>query len=220
MKKIVVFFLVLALFPQGVFADETITSTALCNALTSVGTAANEAVAQPFTPSIHGEIAALSFNISKNNTPVDNARWGIQADSAGSPSGVYLGSVDIAPAAIAAYPTYTTFTDQALSATVEVFSGTQYWVVFSRTGAMHASDNYDDCGDAAGSGKKHYTTGAWSAVAETLRFSLTIAETPLPETSSTSTPDQVQQNVFQGWLVFFLTFVFIVWFFRRPYDTY
>lgn len=91
-------------------------------------------VGQPFIADGSTPSVVLRYGSAISGTPSDHLRVGIQADSAGSPSGTFLDSTTIDPTSSAV--TYTSALNASLTA------GSTYWVVFERTGGLDAANFY------------------------------------------------------------------------------
>jgi len=180
--------------------------------------------AQAFTPGIN--VSALSFYgfYAKEGTGyTGNAILAVQGDIAGHPSGVDLGTASIA--AVSSFPTDNSTECSGTQAavlsattTVSLAAGTTYWIIVrSDTADTSGSQVPYQCGTTySPEALSQLGMGSWSAVFSPWGFSGTIflTEGPAPEPTggvATSSVDQTQQNVWEGWWTFFAMLVFVVW---------
>jgi len=108
-------------------------------------------------------ITSVKVFLKKTGAPADNVVVGIQADSAGLPSGTYLSSASLASGSITVdYVEYTFTFSQALTA------NTTYWLVVSRSGALSDGDYYyiqKSTNDPYSGGNQWEYSAGWSEVA-------------------------------------------------------
>lgn len=147
--------LIFGLTPNLALASSTITTTNSTNVEDTFGfTTGQQYAAQSFTTTQSGTISSIATSLQTVGSPSDNVTVSLQADSAGAPSGVSLGSGTVAAASVpsACSSGRTTFT---FSGPVTVTNSTLYWVVYSRSGANDTSNRYQICGNDTSS----YATG-------------------------------------------------------------
>jgi len=119
-------------------------------------------LAESITPAVDFAIKYVDVRLRKVGSPTDDARIHIQTDSAGRPSGTYLGYALVSPANISSssYP-WLRFT---FSTPVSVSAATKYWVVLQRAGAPSTLNYYmagvDEALSFAGVNSRFITT--WS----------------------------------------------------------
>lgn len=103
------------------------------------------------------EVGKIVVNLSRTLSPADNIKLAIQADSAGSPSGTDLTSGTLSGGSLTTGQASYTI---AFSANQTLSAATVYWIVFSRTGAIDASNYYNFGVKVTGSGK-FYNGTVW-----------------------------------------------------------
>ncbi len=145
MKKLLpILALAFLLNPLLVFADETINFAGSQNDNTAFGLDVpnDQRSARSFTPSGNDGTATLTVSLFKNGTPGDNVVVQIQADVAGSPSGVSLGSASIAASSLTT--SCANYTFPAISS-LALLGGIKYWLVLTRSGALDDTNRYRVC---------------------------------------------------------------------------
>jgi len=190
-------------------------------------------LAVPFTTSADAEafivMAGLGYRASGYLDPVQVL---IQGDNAGEPDGATIATVELPADAFevgtCSLPTWeVTFP----TGTVHLDAATTYWVVFHRNGTYRApNDNPALCAMTDGT-----VNGDWSYPGDNdwgndmsggLGINGWYGEIQLLTDApsgggggdvggATSTPDQTQQNLFFGFVVFFMSAAFVVWTFKR-----
>lgn len=142
--------------PSVAWADYTITiNSDSGQSLNGYGYSGADGSAQyaiPFTTIGAGTIGGLTYSAKYITITGDQSQVGIQADSAGVPSNSFLGSGNSTlTGSCALYsPSWTPFS---------VTGTTNYWVVYTRTGALQSGTaRYLNCGANSGSGGA-YTLG-------------------------------------------------------------
>jgi len=222
--------MVLGILPVSAFADETISlgdPTSSANQYVFGRSGDIHIVGQKFTPSDYTTDITVTFDIARTAAETDNVRVDIEADVGGHPSGVSLGSAQIAGTSVANVggaecdgavdnETFPTISGLALT------SGTTYWAVLSRTGSLNTYPNtYVVCRNTNSvSDQYSQDDSTWSASAKQFSgyldlISGTPPEPPSTEGTATSTVNQTEQNTFNGVLVFMLSMFFVVWFFKK-----
>lgn len=204
----------------GVSTAHASTSIVIDNTYPSCGTriAGNGTTAtllgQSFTATISGTLTSVTYKITSNGTPTDNLLIYFEADVAGSPSGVPLDTITKVDPADGIY------TD-VFAGAPSIVSGSSYWIVFTRSGAVDSSNYLVMCrntsGVYAGGTNKDFSV-TWQDQSPT-DLSLTLLQdlppSPALDTSATSTVNQTEQNVFNGFFVFLVTMWFVVWSFKK-----
>lgn len=218
------FWLLWFLTPLVVHA-ETINwgSSVTTDTYTAVGRSGNfERFAQPFTPSTPANTAVVHIEVQRGASLSDNLILEIRDDNAGAPGSTVLTSTSFAASNISfgncssSHPIVT----PSLSATMA--SGTKYWVVLTRSGALDTPPNiYEACEESAGSTiSKGYISGAWgnsnnSPSQAVGSVDLSLVETPPPSTSSTGSFSGVivdkNRDFAYGVFVFLWVFGLIIW---------
>jgi len=223
-----------AIFVLPAFADEAIESTNEANSSggTAIGyTSGGDirlAAGVAFTPTITGTIESVVVSVTvAGGSPSDGLVVELQAGSS-LPDNTVIESTDtitsIASSCTNAATNDRTFT---FDSPAPVTAGTKYWIVVKRAGAQSDSNFYRLCGSGSagapyyeahkyGSGWTDETSDAQS------RISLTViegeGEEPPAATSTdsvTSSEAQAQQNLFNGFVIFFIFMVFPIWLFRK-----
>jgi hypothetical protein len=118
--------------------------------------AARTKIAGQFQVDIAADLLHFWLPLQKNGTPTDNVIVEIQTDAAGQPSGTVLYSTSIPgtslPDTIGIH----------VPAGVPLATGTTYWIVLSRSGALDASKYYISQGPASSNGEAFNGT-TWGA---------------------------------------------------------
>jgi hypothetical protein len=156
-----------ALFIEDTTDTVTRTSSTASSTTASMGddAAASAKLAQSFSLTNLKRVNQVRIEIGKNGTPIDSVTVSIQTDSSGVPSGTKLASTTLASSSLTSNQSLITF---SLDQIVAVSSGTTYWVVFERTGAIDASNYYlwSRCtNNCYGSGELYrLATATWTAI--------------------------------------------------------
>lgn len=149
-----------------VYADQTITFGTTCGNEDSFGrTATNrELFAQPFTPSINGSKVTATVYMATLGSPTDSATVDVYSDSAGVPNvSISSGAATISHSSLPADTGCSSITSTVMSPiTVTLVSGTQYWLVFGRTGTLDDTNRYAlaECTTCDGSLKQYAFTSS------------------------------------------------------------
>lgn len=178
--------------------------------------------AQSFTvPSNFTLDTVATYFDGSDGSPADNVQILLASDSSGSPGSTL------------ATGSYTTPADSAWATTTlsySLTSGTTYWLVWSRSGSLDGSNFRRMYGTTLSSYSGNaavYNGSSWSntpiiGVCTALDFTATLAMTTgvggegtATDTSATSTIDQVQNNLFYGFCIFFMTFLTIIYLFKK-----
>jgi len=163
--------------------------------------------AQPFTPTADCVVTGGTIQAHVTGSPTDDLEVYLYDDNSGDPGSSLEQCSDIdVQGATANY-------DFTCAGTTTLTSGTQYWLYFSRTGAP-SSSNYYRIDGLSGSSLwpefERFISASWSANGNVAQFSITGA-TP----SETTTVDNEVANLFYGFIMFYLSMFFVVWFFKR-----
>lgn len=139
--------------------------------------AARTKVAQSFTASGSYMASHLDLCMYYVGSPTDSVQFEIQGDASGEPDGTAIATGVLVPCAIC-YSGFSSATAPwpfrvALQTPVDLTSGTDYWIVASRTGSVDPA-NYcgwynSNNGGYVGSAIK-YDGSTWSAIAPTVNF--------------------------------------------------
>lgn len=134
----------------------------------------DEMQAQSFSVASDVTISTVTVTLGKQGTPADDVICEIQADSAGAPSGVALGSASVSASTLTAFSVSTSF-----SMSLALTASTTYWMVLSRSGARDES-NYarvDRSGASVYSGGVRSTSnsGVWTNDTQDLYMALQAA---------------------------------------------
>lgn len=134
----------------------------------------SEKLAQSFQQA--GMFNVLRLFLVKAGSPTDNITCGIQADSAGSPSGTFLASATIAASSVSATLGSVYF---VLDDVVYLAAATTYYVVCQRSGAFDGANivNWErQPGDTYASGSAIKYTTSWVTAGAGIDFSLSIGQ--------------------------------------------
>jgi len=208
----------LFLFAQLAHADYTID---LYNGETAtgatIGAGEQQRLAQQITTVGEAYIDSIDVCMLASGSPTGDVFVSVQADSGGEPSGTSLVQQSMAASGITTAAQYGfTFDSPVLLA-----ASTDYWVVITRS---ETSSGIQSCGVTTGGTGYMYYNGSWNTLADygiSLIAYLTDAPPTPPVASTTlSVINNPTLDMFLGIVLFFMVFVFVIWFFRRPYDTY
>lgn len=149
-------FLILSLgffcfFAPHAHADYATTTTTTLGGSTAEGSASsNTAVGTPFWTGIAGTMSSITADLVKHNAPADHMKADIYADSNGTngiPTGSSLGtSNNFDPGGTSGDCTNPNDVSITWATPVSLTANTRYWIVFTRTGANNATNNYFACG--------------------------------------------------------------------------
>jgi len=225
-SQLVIFFFVFS--PFFVFADQIIdlnptNSPAFPSEVGQIGRAGGvRERAIPFTTTETNNNAEIVLCVWKTGTPTDDLKISIQEDSGGFPDGVDISYLLLDGGVMSASSCSVPVSLGSITG-LSLLSGTDYWLVADRTGADSDTDSYNwfqyytdtnyESAHNEGSGWSVYGVGdTYNPYGSII---LTTETPPQPQASSTSSIDQTQTNLFYGFLVFFLTFWFVVWSFKK-----
>lgn len=208
-----------------VFADYNITSGAgltILNAITG-DPAEVGAVSQTQSFSSVGAGTASDMTIcavrANDSGNTDDLRVGIYADvGTGQNTGSELAGFDLNWADITTSgASYT----RSFDVPFDLSASTNYVIVMSRP-TFDATNYFADCGSGSsiyGIGGSYDVAGAWGTRTATVNFSMDVVESGGGGGEgfggATSTVDQSQENLFSGFILFFITMFFTIWFFRK-----
>lgn len=146
----------LILIPNLAFAGATISFESSSDTSDPFGVTAvgdtNQAVS--FVATTNAIAAIPTLCVFKSGSPADSAKISLQANSAGVPSGSDLGSVTILGSSLG---TSCTTASSLGTITATLTSGTTYWLVAGRTGAVDGSNFYRWNTKVTGSTSRTYT---------------------------------------------------------------
>jgi len=218
---------ILLAFVAVVHADSSINWGVTCDTYNTFANVSNrDVVAQPFVPSEDSQSVAFTGRIVQIGTPVDSVQLSVEADSSGHPSGTPLGSISdsthfagaagTAPCDGSSY-SYAPITGLFLT------SGTTYWVVFGRTGVLNDTNAYRLGENTSFGGLLQLSSGSWSALGSSGAYgslALTAGSGGGGTSTSTgayatSTIEQAQTNLMNGFFVYFISFFGMVWLLRK-----
>jgi len=212
-------FLVATALPLTAFADYTIQtgSDGAYGDSWGYSAAIAEFVEQPFTTTGAGDVSTIDIKAQSQGAPGNHAYLEIQTDSGGDPSGTVLGTSDLfnpvgAPGSVISVN---------FSTPVSLSASTNYHYVFKRDDALSVANYYDvRTGAGPGNDCQVYAAGAWIACYSTnpVFGEVFVVETgPAPVVTATSTSiDNPNQNLFNGFLIFFISMILPLWFFKKP----
>lgn len=180
------------------------------------GNISNYWTATQFTPSCSGTISAGVFRSRTSVPNSDNFRIYLESNSGGLPSNTVLAQ-DLTNVATDSACNDVNFTFEA---PVDVVAGTVYWFVAGIPGGNAVSAPASCRGTAGGTYTTNSTDTTWNGVTLTsfdMSFSMTVVEDvpEVPLGGATSTVEQVQQNLYNGMVLFFISFFGLVWVFRK-----
>lgn len=212
---------------------ETITWASSSNDLDNYGNTSQAKIAQPFTPSVNADTASVVFGVKPSGSPTDNVTIDIFADSAGLPSGSSLGGTSLPHGSIGSDCT-TPITFPSITG-LSLVGGTQYWVVFGRSGSQDGTNKYTYCGQDSTPGVFYYFlnnttwTLGWGNIFKQIVLTSsgggggsTDGAFPngsevFPGQSASTTfsiVDNPTQDFFNGMVLFLMSFFGLIWIFK------
>jgi len=202
-------------FASRVHADETISTGSKDAANCYFGyVTVYQYCGVPFTTVAGGDIVSIDISVQEDGSDTDDFYIEIYDDSGGNPS-VLQGTSDT----VDAPPTATTKTSVTFSSPVFVAGGTKYWAVYKRTGFASVTDFYDIYTGAGSGDPAEHFDGSWVVLGNPGFQDVNIESAGPPSGggggSATSTVDQVHQNLYNGFVVFFAGFFGTLWMLRR-----
>jgi len=232
MYKFLVAVLLFLLPGTFVFADYTISTVTNSSSLTAVGYtdgAGDDRVsdAQQVITTGAGTVSSIVMSVATAGSPGDNLVMKIYADSGDLPSGAAIATSNNVSAGVmgSGCPGGNSATRDetfTFSSPVSLSAATKYWFAIERTGALDGTDFYRACGDDAGaitpnSFAKY--TSSWANSPQTIRLTADVVEGGSSGTSTATstdvTVDNPNQNLFNGVILFMLSFWGVIWFFRK-----
>jgi len=194
-------------FASYAFAMSPVVATQPSPTTFCSSTAGYEMAAQSFQPEFLN-INSLGFSLDWGGAVIIPVLIAVQADSSGVPSGGDLFSFT---GDFNQTMDYRSWIEIPFVGTLPSFG--QYWLVFSCPSGTHATNvrylDHNAYTDSYVSGASYRWSGI-GLVAAGYDFNFQIGYDEQLETVDTDT-----RNIFLGWVVFFSTFIFIVWVFKR-----
>lgn len=194
-----------------------------------------ELIAQEFTTGSACTLTSVSIRAAKFNSPVDHVKIEVRTDNgSNSPSATVLDSATASPDPGASYGT----TTATMTGAVSLTAGVKYWVVFSRTGSLDSTNNYNAPLSTTGSGgflnSQSFDGTSWSSQGGTYTNPIEVDGTtggggggsasPYPTgytvfgnlaSTSFSIVDNPVQDLFDGVILSLSAFFGTIWFFRK-----
>jgi len=183
--------------------------------------------ATPFTTTEAGYIPGSMFMYAKDlGATTDDTVVQIRADNGGEPGGDETAIVE------------GFFSNSELTGSCEEhnipFAGdvpleaaTTYWMVTFGNGGLDEGNHPQTCGDEGTAGDMSSPfLDDWTSAANTSNYFFDVITEPLPPeppliiNATTSIIYDPTRDMFNGIILFFIPMFFMIWFFRRPYDTY
>jgi len=230
MKKISIILIAFCLIAgTPVYADVIDSRSATSDDTTQIygGTSGTyEMMAQKITVSAEYDANSATVQLKKVGTPTDNVIYDIYTDAGGSPGGSMGVSASLAGSSLG-----TSCSDVQISfaSPVDIPAGT-YWLVIARDG-MRDTGNYPMVCDTYPSGTdwKIYNNPTWDYANPGVNNGALIfaVEGDLvggggggggggtTTVASTTTIDNPSQNVFNGFILFFMTLIMAVWLHKK-----
>lgn len=143
---------------------------------------------------------------------------GIQADSAGVPTGTFLGSGTLGFASLSGSPVQYSVT---LSSPVTVVGANTYWMCWTSSSNNDATDGVYVYGASSGAGTKYregVSTNTWTSYASNqmnIELWQTAATSSPVATSTTQTIDSPNQDMFYLFVLFWTCFFGFYWVFSK-----
>jgi len=174
-------------------------------------------IGAPFTPSVDCGVTDMKMYDWMDSGGTVNDTYFIYSDSGGSPGTVLVtGSTNLISSATPV------INDSTADGSVVLTAGTQYWLVADKTTSSSEQRGYFNTGVASVS--KYSSNGSsWTAYDRNIIFEVdgTVSggggggATTTPDLTATSTIEQSQTNLFYAVDIYFMSMVFVVWFFKR-----
>jgi hypothetical protein len=158
---------------------------------------ATTAVAQSFTPGANMDVNEIRVAIGKSASPTDDVSLAIYSDTGANLPNTAIDTADNVYNG-AVIPTISTYSWLAyhFNTPVSLTSGTKYWIVIQRSGAVDVTNNYGARSDTgslyAGGGRSQLNSGVWGAESASVDLAFQIlTETPsaLYAVTQSTTPE-------------------------------
>jgi len=214
----------LLLSPSLTFASVCASQNVTANDNLDFNPTSREYIGFQFTPSSACSLGNIIIdNLYQASTPAGSLNVVVYSDGGGEPNlaSTIATGTPVTPAATGYGGSDTsTFTGEALSASQP------YWVVLSNTSPADAGSSVyrfgvesADVGITTWESNAGGSTGTWGDTHESPGFEVDsyVAPPPASTTSelSTSTPDQSEENLFNGFILFFVAFFGTAWLLRK-----
>jgi hypothetical protein len=181
---------------RSIFAYRTAIQQLTGNGGATFGAASTaSARAQSFTPGANMDVNEIRVVVYKTASPADNVICDIYSDTGASVPNTSIQTADNVYSGTAISTTQSWVSFQ-FGTPVSLTSGTKYWIVLSRSGAVDASNNYsvrvDSGGPYGGGGRSTLNAGVWDAEVAGSDFTFQIlTETPsaLYAVTQSTTPE-------------------------------
>jgi len=225
-------FITLAAFFDKAYADYSPTLGSGTSAILEFGQDAStggdsDKVAAKFTTVGVGDVVTAHVILKKVNTSSDNVIVSVFATDGTKPTGSTLGDSDAV--AISSFSTGCASVDFTFSTPVTISAATEYWLVLSRTGTLDNTNRPQVCGTSSGGDHQvtiHRTdTGVWQdgGSLDTMQIGGSVditegggggggGEATTTEPTVINNPNQ---DLFNGIVLFLVSFFGTVWLFRR-----
>jgi len=211
---ITAFLAVVLSFATIAFADDYIETTGATNGILVWGdaTGGQTRLAQKVTVATAGTVETAEACFKENTgAPTDDVVLGFYTDNAGEPD---------APVASAQIDGTVGSTNQRHTFTFTPFAvtATDYWVVLSRSGSLDPSNFYSNCGDdASGTEFLYERSGSWNSYTGTgnIAFNVVTGSSTPPATTTASTINNPNQDMFNAIVVFFMSWFGVMWILRK-----
>jgi hypothetical protein len=183
---------------RSIFAYRTAIQQLSASTVSNLGeTTTNAMQAQSFTPGANIDVNEVRVSILKVGTPADNVSCDIYSDTGANKPNASIQAADnvYAGGAISTSSSWLTF---QFATPVSLTSGTKYWIVLQRSGAVDASNfyrwNISTASSYAGGGSNQFNsgTGLWGTESSTSDYTFQIlTETPsaLYAVTQSTTPE-------------------------------
>jgi len=211
--------------PSIAHADYTITTSTNFGNIGGVGQTGRVSYAAPFTTIGAGTMQTFTACLAAGGTPSDNVDLSLEADSAGTPSNTPIATAAVAGSSLTGTPTDISF---SFSSPQSLSASTVYWLVLRRDGSLDGTNLYKPCGNT-GSGTQAWAstlgTGTWDQdyVNFNQRYVIPIVEggggggggNATDSTTTASLVDSPTEDLFNGFVIFFMAAFGTMWVLRR-----
>jgi len=222
MKKILASLMFFWLMPFAAFADCDVVTTTASTPIASWGHTSSQRLGQSFVAGCSGTVDAVTFTASQVHGTPENASIGIWSDSSSNPGSDLGSDGTISVSGVNSY---------IATPSASVTSGSTYWVVFDSPGGYSGSNYFTSYGSGSGYGgnlSSGFNGSVWDT---TYNGAIEVAvdvhisaggggggtTTPEAVAAATSTVDQAEQNLYNGFAVFFISFFGMVYLMRRTH---
>jgi len=208
--------------PSIARADYTLTTTTTNNNIGTMGNSTTHRRATKVDIATSGTIQSGTVGLGVASSPPATWHLSVYTDSAGTVGTLLDSTADTTAPAIDCVDDATNDASVAFSAPVALDAGQSYWFVSERSDALDTGGSFRICGDGA-SGTQKRDTGSWGgddSGEQRLQFDVVTGGGGGGGGATTSTTtityiDNPTQDLFNGFVIFFMVFLGTVWLLRK-----